>query len=80
MNSGARQRGPLDRNGLAALSDLKTEAWNGVFRSLERKQSDFLARQVKRTLPRPHEMPRVDLLESLLAGLRESQRPARAEA
>ena len=45
MNSGARQRGPLDRNGLAALSDLKTEAWNGVFRSLEREQSDFLARQ-----------------------------------
>lgn len=45
MRSGARQRGPLDRNGLAALSDFKTEAWNGLFRSLEREQSDFLARQ-----------------------------------
>src|SRR5262249_22621480 len=39
------QRGPLDRNGLAALSDFKTEAWNGLFRTLEREQSDFLTRQ-----------------------------------
>jgi len=36
---------PFDRSGLAALSDLKSPEWEGVFRFLEKEQIEFLAHE-----------------------------------
>lgn len=36
---------PFDRSGLAALSDLQTEEWRELFRTLEGQQREFLAKE-----------------------------------
>lgn len=38
---------PLDRSGIAALSDLQTAEWRALFRTLEQQQSEFLSREAE---------------------------------
>jgi SAM-dependent methyltransferase len=40
-----KQAHPFDRSGLAALSDIETREWRGLFSHVEKEQSEFLAKE-----------------------------------